>query len=108
MKIAQGWLIETKKGICYRLLITDGHYVGIHNALKLYSGRWYLIKTTDLIGTEKEIIDLINEKNEVDISAEWEKDEERSLLSFKVKNKDGEIILTLEDIRVLQDKAYRI
>jgi hypothetical protein len=111
LKFVEGWLVETKDGVCYRLLILHGHYVGILNTLKLYRCPWYAIKTTGLAGDEKEILESIGEDNIVTvpctISPETEGEDE-GLSSFRVVDKSGNILFSSEEIRVFQTRIYQI
>jgi len=109
IKIIDGWLIETIDGTCYRLLITHGHYVGLRNALCLYHDSWYAKKTTGLKGTEKEIIDSINESDKVTVKFEFQEvDGEEELSLLQVIDKDNKILFTYKDIRTIIDRVYRL
>jgi hypothetical protein len=104
MQPTEGWIIENLDGVCYRLLINSGHYLGIVVALRLYNGPWYAIRTTGLTGTEKEIIDSVTDDNRVTVDAKWERND---LLHLQVIDKEGNVLFTNKDTRVFQKRVYK-
>jgi hypothetical protein len=105
MECIEGWFVESRDGITFRLVINGGHYPGIKQALRSYNGPWYAIVTTGTVGTEKEIINSINDKHRVQIDAKWNEEE---LSSFQVIDNDGDILFSSEDIRVFDKRVYKM
>lgn len=106
MEFVDGWNIETKNGIMYRLLILNGHYCGIWKALSLYHGQWYAIETTGLSGTEKEILDSVTEKHAATLEIKW--DEEKNPYAFQVIDKKRDILFTDKDLRTCDQRIYKL
>jgi len=104
MEFIEGWFIETKNGETFRLLILNGHYAGLSVAMTLYSRPWYAIKTTGLVGTEKEIIDRINDENQVTMKIEF--NDEKKPVSFQVIDKNGKLLFADKDIRFFGKRVY--
>ncbi len=92
--------------------MTDGHYVGLINSLRLYHGVWYVIKTTGVKGSEKELLESVNKSNVATITFEIEtegsKVEEPRLISLQVVDTNGSILFTEKDLRVIQSRVYKI
>jgi hypothetical protein len=106
MEFIDGWIIETNDGITYRLLILNGHPCGIWKALSLYHGQWYAIQTTDLRGTEEEILDSVNEENAVTLEIEF--DAKKDPCAFRVIDKKRQVLFSDKDLRVCDQRIYSL
>jgi hypothetical protein len=102
MRCGQGWLIKNKNAD-YLLLINGKNYVGLSSALRTYHGPWYMIKITSLIGTEKEIVNSVNDKNRVSVTADWN---DEKLLSFDIVIKNS-IIFTGNEAMIIKETVYK-
>lgn len=106
MEFIDGWIIETKDGITYRLLILDGHPCGIWKALVLYRGQWYAIRTTGFAGTEREILDAVTEENAVKVEVTL--DNKKDARAFRVIDKKNNVIFTDKDLRICEQRIYKM
>lgn len=102
MNFSQKWFIETTDGRSFRLLIKEGYFPRLLDALSLYHDDWFLIMTSDLSGREEEIISSISLENKVDIKIDFQ---DKRIIAFYVTNKEGKEILSHKNIRLVEQRA---
>ncbi len=102
MRFSQKWFIETTDGRSFRLLIKEGYFPRLLDALSLYRDDWFLIMTSDLSGREEEIITSVSLENKVDIKIDFQ---DKRIIAFYVTNKEGKEILSHKNIRLVEQRA---
>jgi hypothetical protein len=98
--VVQGWFIETTKGESFQLFIKSGYYATLEVALD-FCHRWFAMRSTGFVGTEKDIVNSITDKNRVNIIREDGR-------AFKVVDLEDNVLFSSNEVRAIFNKIYKI